>query len=348
MEDVSQHFRQFATTLEGAIARYEYGDLMDERQVTRLQKKQVEKLAALEESFRLAVIRHSNGPKVYEAFIRHIVDVRRNILAARPYFRERSGIFTKSVAPALKKGAWRSLFRFHVNHRFVRFAMQTATWAPGSLARKYAKRIDAARHELVVMNLPLVISRARIFWSKTQESHLSFMDIIQVGVEGLIAAVDKYSGTYSEVWPSVAIGRMTGNFIEAYSEKMLHFYPTDQRKVYRANKFLAKHARGGYSLDDLVSSVNRKVPVRQRTTPDEIMALMAASSMVSSDTKAPGTEPEAPDNIARYEAPEESRPDVQVEETEAMARMKSLAGELPLRDKKLLRMKGVDVALVSR
>jgi hypothetical protein len=65
--------------------------------------------------------------------------------------------------------------------------------------------------------------------------------------------------------------------------------------------------------------------------------------MLSADTKAPGEIEDIPANINKFEAPYESRPDVQVETNEAMAKMKLAIESLCVFDKKILRLKGVDL-----
>lgn len=345
-EDAGHHFRQFAGILEKAIAKYDshYGHL-GKAEVFEMQKGQVERLATLEEDFRRALIKHHNGRLVYQAFVRHICDERRNILAARPYFRERQPIFTESISVALKERAWRRLFKFHINYQFVAFALKVVSWRPGSKVVKISRQIADARNELVEMNLPLAISRSRIFWSRTPKSHISFMDFIQIATEGMMSGIDKFCGPYSEVFRSVLIGRMVGNFIESYSDTVLHFFPTDRRRIYRANKFLSKYPHGGFDVDELANIVNKDVGPRHITSPVEIAELIAAASIVSSDTKSP-TEQNVPDNVARYEAPPEARPDVQVEQAEALFGVRSAASELSLLDRKLLGLKGVNLDTV--
>ena len=343
-EDSSEHFRQFAGDLQRAIAKYGHVE-SNETALFALQKAQVERLAALEEEFRVELIRRRNCRRVYEAFITHIRDVQKDILTARPYFRERQTVFSPHISTALRDRSWRRLLKYHINYHFVRFALGATYWHPKSRLRKLGLEIEAARHELVVMNLPLVIARARIFWSRTPKSHMSFMDFISVGVEGLIAAVDKYAGEYSEVWRSVAIGRMVGNFIESYSDTTLHFYPSDHRKLYRANKYLSKHPHGTHDLEEVAAAVNKTTKRKRghRTTPDEIASLLAAASTVSSDSRPPGTEDDVPSNVLGYEAPDETRPDVIVEREEVLAAVRRLVSQLPLIDQKLLRLKGLDI-----
>jgi DNA-directed RNA polymerase specialized sigma subunit len=220
--------------------------------------------------------------------------------------------------------------------------MKAAKWRRGGVVEKLAEEIAALRNELVEVNLPLAISRSRIFWSRTPKSHISFMDFTSIATEGLISAVDKFELPYKPVFASVAIGRMTGNFIEDYSQTMLHFFPSDRRKIYRANKFLSRHSKGEFEIKDLVAAVNKDSTKSQRTTEHEIAELIAAASTVSADTKAPGDNSEdVPDNVARYEAPEDWRPDVRFEKNERMQALYSAVEKLPLIDRKLLKLLGV-------
>jgi DNA-directed RNA polymerase specialized sigma subunit len=192
------------------------------------------------------------------------------------------------------------------------------------------------------MNVPLVINRASIFWSRTPRSNLSFMDLVQIGVEGLIAAVDKYCGQYSEVYRSVIIGRIVGLYIRSYSSTMIHFYPQDKRKLYRANKFRAKHADGTYSLDELVDNVTTK---DGETNESEIVNLLAAASMVVQRESSWGDDDShrndgiegCPDSVSL-------QPDSLVEHNEAMNAMHSAIDTLSLLDKKLLLLKGIDIS----
>lgn len=344
-EESSEHFRKFAATISSRLERYQ--DWPEEKLVG-LQKKQLERLAELEDSFRVALIEDPVGQEVYEDFIAHIRDVRKNILMARPFFRERQDAFSESISLALEKRDWLAVAQYHINYEFVSRSMRGKVELPPKI-RKIARKIEESRRELVEMNLPLVISRAKMFYSRTPKSHLSFMDLVQIGTLGLIAAIDKFVLPYSPVFCSVAIGRMLGNFIEWYSNTALHFYPSDRRKLYRANKVLSKNPHGVLDFEELAEAVNRRdegdAP-RKGTTPDEIADLIAAATTVSADVRVKG-EPDAPSNVARYEAPDEARPDVQFESTEALHKMQAAIRELPLIDRKLLYLKGLDVDLES-
>jgi DNA-directed RNA polymerase specialized sigma subunit len=156
----------------------------------------------------------------------------------------------------------------------------------------------------------------------------------------MLSAIDKYCLPYSTVFRSVAIGRILGNLIEVYSETLLHFYPNDKRKIYRANKLMHKFSgEQTINYEQLATEVNEGVELPHKTNAAEIAALVAASSCVSTDSS-PNEENDVP-TLSRFIASESTQPDVQVEKTEAMARMNQAIGKLSVIEKKLLRLKGV-------
>jgi DNA-directed RNA polymerase specialized sigma subunit len=344
------HFRVFAGNLEAAIKRYE--SLPEETLLVR-QRRQLQLLINLEKKFRKTLIKHPWGPSVYRDFVSMILDKKRNILAARPYFRERQSIFASKISRALKRRSDKGLYQFRFNYSFVLFVLQAKNWKSNKIGAKIvqlAKQINEIRMEIMEMNMPLAISQARIFWSNTPKSHLSYMDLIQIHCGGLLVAIDKFvppdTSDMSEEeeleayrkFRAVAIGRMIGDRIEQYSETLIHFYPVDKRKIYRANKARRKM---GDAVDyaKMAESVNEDVEKAHQTNPEEIAELLAASSCVSGDhTMADG---EGDTLLERYEADAENRPDLQMEESNAILAMRSKIQELRLVEKKLLRMKGV-------
>jgi DNA-directed RNA polymerase specialized sigma subunit len=337
--DDHQHFRVFAQNLEKAIAAY--GDIPQDQLLVR-QRQQVENLVALEKEFRRTLIRHPWGPSVYRDFIKMICDGKKNILSARPYFRERQSVFTSKISRVLKRRAEKGLFRFHFNFNFIRFVLGARNWTGNRIGSRIvflAKQIHQARTELVEMNLPLAISRARIFWSRTPKAQLSYMDLVQITAEGLMSGVDKFVLPYTPAFRAVLIGRMLGNLIESYSDTLVHFFPGDKRKIYRANKAVARY---GGDYERIAFAVNRDAEAAHRTTPTEIASLLAAASTVSADVPL-GTEEERQEVtvLDSFQAREDSQPDVQFEHREAMDSLASAVVQLPLVDRKLLRLKGV-------
>jgi len=347
----SEHFKHFAVELEKLIARYGSVDNWNDHQ-----KKQVEKLISLERRWRKILIKHKYGPWVYRKFVNFIAQEKKNILAARPYFRERQEVFAKQISKALKKGdaGVQDLFKFAVNYQFILFVMKQRDWGKNSYITKLAEEIGDLRKDIVAINLPLGIARARVFYSRTPKSHLSYMDEIQIAAEGMMSGVDKYSpGKSGRVNPKVfratMIGRMVGNFIEEYSETLIHFYPVDKRKIYRYNK-IARNFTNGVDFEDAAQQVNAGIKkggksemsekLSHQTTAAEIADLAAAASTVSADSSLP-TDPDAPEPITRFAAPESTRPDVQVESRDAMRLMAQAGLSLTVFEKKLLRLKGV-------
>ncbi len=336
-----EHFRQFAGSLEKAIALCSEKDA---KSFLDQQEQQVNLLIALERKFKITLISHSAGVKIYKRFIGMICDERRNILDARPYFRERQSIFTQQISQALRKRSERALFRFNFNYRFVQFVMAAQPWSPKSKLARLAKKITDIRAKLVTMNMPLAISRARIFYSRTQKSHLSYMDLIQIACEGLMSGIDKFVPPYSRAFRGVAIGRMVGNFIEQYSETLIHFYPVDKRKIYRANK-LAGRQTGPLDFDEVAMHVNQGAEEIHRTTSSEISSLMAAASTVSADAMMTRDEDDESVRVTdRFAAPPSCQPDIQTEQQEAQGLLAAAAATLSPFDRKILRLSGVPLA----
>jgi len=336
------YFRKFATSLERAIARY--GDLNEETLVER-QKRQVEKLVELETTFRHTLIKHYWGPGVYRKFVRMICDEKRNILAARPFFRERQPIFTKEIAKALKLRADVSLYKFHFNYQFVLFAMRARPWPVNGKLGKLATEIAELRIELVEMNMPLAIARARLFWGGTPRAHLTYMDLVQISCEGLMAAIDKFVLPYSQTFRHVAIGRILGNCIENYSETLVHFYPSDKRKLYRANKLIKNQVDVTVNYEQLARGVNEWPGAGGvNTNASEIADLMSAASCVSAHCATRAYmhgEEEEMSAINRFAADSSSQPDIRFEETEARQVTSRAIVQLSIIEQKLLKMSGI-------
>lgn len=334
------HFRQFASSLELAIKQFGETDDVD---FLARQKRQVDTLIDLEKQFKRALISHVHGETTYKKFVSFICDERRNILDARPFFRERQGRFTQEISKALRRQSARGLYRFNFNFRFVHFVLGTRAWSKSSKLVRLARDIDSIRGELITMNMPLAISRARIFYSRTPKAHLTYMDFIQIACEGLMSGIDKFVPPFSKAFRSVAIGRMTGNFIEQYSETPIHFYPREKRKIYRANKLLGRTS-GTASFEELTVHVNDGVEAAHKTNPDEIASLLAAASTVSADT--PATDDDGGESIPmsdRFAAPHDSQPDVICEQQDSMRQLSAALRGLSYFERKLLLLKGVNL-----
>ncbi len=352
-----EHFREFISKLEPVLA--EHGTNTDE-----LQKYQVTKLMTLERKFRTKLVRHKWGPEVYQAFIEHILNVKRNILMARPYFRERDTTFKAHISPVLKEKDHLRLYRFDINFQFIEFALKQRPWyetARGRELEAIAAEVRDIRNDLAECNMPLAISQARMFLERNRKSHLRFMDMNQTCFVGLLEGIDKYVGPYHRRFRAVLIGRMLGNLIEANSETFVHFFPPDKRRIYRARKIIGQMGSDGpVDLEEVCRRLNKMekednakrevAPGKKEQKPEplttlgELVTLLAAAQVISSSAL-PANEDEesAPNVIDRYPADASARPDIVVEEAQARHSVKSAIALLPLVDQKLLRMRGVEL-----
>jgi DNA-directed RNA polymerase specialized sigma subunit len=341
--EIDSHFKNFAGNLELALSKYEELD----KPLIVHQREQIRELVRLETLFRETLIADHRGDSVYKDFVKFICDKKKNILAARPYFRERQETFTKFISGALKKRKDKSLYRFKFNWSFINFVLKSRKWAPKSQISLLAKKINKLRTELLEQNLPLAISQARIFWSNTPKSHLSYMDIVQIQCQGLLLAIDKFvppndkrmsdkaSLLAFKSFRAVAIGIMARDRVNAYSETLIHFFPGDRAKIYRALKALRRVA-GEPDMEALTKKINKELDPKYRTNPSDLAGLLAAGSTVSADYN--------PDQEGETVA--ESYPDAEdkfqsTEDNQALNTMLAFAKRLTVFEQKLLKMKGL-------
>jgi DNA-directed RNA polymerase specialized sigma subunit len=310
------------------------------------QKQQFEELTLAERLFHESILSSQRiSTELYKKFIQLIRVKNKNILSARPFFRESSDTFSAKITPALKANDHEALKVFAINFHFIVFAKKSWIGLWPKKAEILYRRVERARNVLVENNFPLAINRAKIFYRKTPKGHLSFNDMIEASAMGLCAAVDKYTGSYKSNFCGVIIGRSTGNLIDEYSATQIHFYPTDRRILYRANSIRGR--QGITDIVELTKAVNdsfAKDLLEGMTAPKpvsvvELSDLLAAASLVSADSNVGeqgfGVYDYTPDNTDNAE---ESF--IKKEETSEIAR---LAQKLPLINKKVLRLKGIEI-----
>jgi DNA-directed RNA polymerase specialized sigma subunit len=348
VDDGMHHFKKFAVVLENNIAKY---PKVSKKQLFETQKRQMENLVELERQYRETLANHERGDEIYGYFLRYIREERKNILSSRPFFRERAETFTEEISVAFKANDIQALKKFHVNYPFVLISQQKLRCNEVPELVELAKKIKAQRDELVITNMPLAINRARMFWNKTPRSQLSYMDLVQIACEGLMSAIDKYCLPFRSVFRSVAIGRMVGNFIENYSETLVHFFPADRRKLYRANKNVGR--LGGMAdadYDVLADRVNDGVTEAMfRTTASELVELMQAASCVSLDAfTMPSLDPSDERSTSEDSGPkaaDELRPDAKAEQRELAGLLQRYSGHFTMLEKKVLVLKGLPLVI---
>jgi len=219
------HFTQFAGSLMVLLKKYE--PLLKNKvhmspsaraaHLLAVQREQLTSLLSNEREFRDLLIKGRIARDVYGKFVKYIRDDRRNILVARPFFRERQQVFTARVSPALDNRDIDELMTFSFNATFIQFALRCRRWSEATEAalskfpwwrpikgRRPAKpfkdearmvelvnAVFAMRNTIVECNLPLVVDWASKFYRKTPVSNLTRMDMVNIATEGLIAAIDK-------------------------------------------------------------------------------------------------------------------------------------------------------------
>lgn len=320
------------------------------------QKQQVEELLDAEKKFKEVVLKYRQATEIYKKFLQKICIINKNILSARPYFRETAVTFSKKITPAIKTNNIDELKKFDINYQFIQFIKNSWLGPFPKRAEQLFNRVHRAREILIENNIPLAINRAKLFYRKTPKSHLSLMDMIGICNTGLVAGVDKWCGPYSPVFRSVCIGRMVGNLIDSYSETMLHFYPSDKRILYKAHTIRGR--KGIDDINELTNAVNqsfkddeldgKSVP-KNEVTVSELNALMFAASTVSADAvfedanESQQGSGQSGYGVYSYTPDETQDTESSYIERETAAQMLSLASGLPMLHRKVLKLKGIKI-----
>jgi DNA-directed RNA polymerase specialized sigma subunit len=308
------------------------------------QKQQVEELMRSEIMFKETILKYRQSTEIYKKFLQHIRIKQKNILSARPFFRESAVSFSKKITPAIKGEDIQLLQTFDINYQLIKFMREKWLGPFPKKAEQLFERVHVARERLISLNMPLAINRAKLFYRKTPKSHLSLMDMIGICSMGLIAGIDKYCGPYKKVWRSVAIGRMVGNLIDEYSATTLHFYPSDKRILYKANSI-----RGRQGIDDvkeLTSAVKESFvadSLEGKSIPKTdldvgvLSDLMAAASTCSADA----TVNDEGFGVYSFTVDEEQDVEDLYVQRETLTNVLMAAKKLPLLYRKVLLLKGI-------
>jgi DNA-directed RNA polymerase specialized sigma subunit len=310
------------------------------------QGQQVERLMALEKKFKHSVLKYAQSREIYKRFLLMIVVENKNILSARPYFREKSVNFSKFITPAIKAADIEKLQTFDINFQMIKYIRDQWKGVFPKASESYYQKVAKAREVLIEDNMPLAINEAKKFYNKVPKNHVTLMDLITACADGLGSGIDKYCGPYTKVFRSVCIGRAKGNMIDIYSETTLHFYPVDRRILYKANAIRSR--KRIEDLDELAAAVNEsfaqderdgKKGMKDKVTADQLRLLMTASSTVSADSKK-GQEGHSVYSLTPSNLED---PETIVEKIDTMKHLIEAAQGLDLVSKKLLKLKGVSI-----
>jgi DNA-directed RNA polymerase specialized sigma subunit len=307
-------------------------------------------MQALEKKFKYHISKYKQTVNIYHKFVRFIVEENGNILSARPYFREKSTVFSKGITKAIREDNAEALMEFDINYQLIDFIVQNWKGNLPERAKRYYDDFIEARRILIENNLPLAINRAKLFYRKTPRSHLSLLDLIDICTYGLISGIDKYVGGYTKVWRSVCIGRMVGYMIEEYSKTFLRMYPTDKKILYRVNALrhrlkiedvteLTKAVNESFEKDDEEGKKIPNLPISEV----HIRTLLNGSSYISADTS---DNDDDNNNISMYDYTTDFKND-QLEDSaiqkDLLEKVMLATKNLTNIEKKIIRLKGVEI-----
>jgi DNA-directed RNA polymerase specialized sigma subunit len=311
-----------------------------------IQKDQVEELLDAERKFKDTILKYRQSTEVYKKFLQRVCIQNKNILSARPYFRETAVSFSKKITPAIKAEDIEALKTFDINFQFIKFIKDSWLGPFPVRAAQLFDRVHKARTILIENNMPLAVNRAKLFYRKTPKGHLTLIDMIGICAMGLAAGVDKWCGTYSPVFRSVCIGRMVGNLIDSYSETLLHFYPSDKRILYKAHTLRSRKSIDDISeLTEAVKTAFKADALEGKNVPknkidvSELSSLMSAASTVSSDA----TVNDEGFGVYQFTADPNRNAEESYIERESAGKMLTLARNLPILHKKVLKLKGLKI-----
>lgn len=309
-------------------------------QISQRQEKLVNSLLEKEEVFKKLIFTFPEGNEAYFKFLNEIIEVNKNILTAKPYFREVAKTFYQKISGAIRDRDIMQLQTFHINFRFIKFIMDNWEGNVPKTVKQAHEDILALRAEIVEDNLPLVLNRAMRHFRKVKRHHLTLLDMINICTCGLTSGVDKWVGPYRSVFLSVCIGRMTGDLIKSTSETTLYFYPNDRRVLYHAN--LLKSREGIEDFEKIAERLVEKPELKNlKLTKSGIVELLSASSVISADGNL-GDEDED-FNVYSYTKSNEKNPEELLEEMDGHTTLMKSMGDLSVMESKVLKLKGIHI-----
>lgn len=314
------------------------------------QREQVELVLSLEKKLQYQMSKYKTTRVVFKKFIDFIIREEGNILRARPYFREQSGVFSKYISKLLKVEDINGLLNYQMNYQLLIFLVNN--W-PGKMPEKveqYWNDYVQARKILIENNLPLVINRALLFYRKTAKSEIDLLEFIDIATIGLINGIDKYVGKYTTVWRSVAIGRMVGLLIEQYSKTFLRLYPNDAKILYRANAL--RHRKQIDDLDELTKAVNESfvedekqgmkipaLPIEREHISSLLNGVSYTPVGLTTDQESSNSNNSIYDHTPSLDQPIEDA----IIHADALNKVSSAMKQLTILERKVLKLKGVEL-----
>ena len=320
---MSDHFKQFITYCNKQSK-------IIERQDPRDQKQLMEDLFLLEEEFKQVIVSKKWDSAIYPAFVQFIMQEKKNILAARVYFRERQSTFTKDMSQIFRDPSrYIDIGNFRINYEFVNWTCKNFVGVKYKALHNLKGEIIKVRHTLAMKDVFLALNRARLFWSKAPNCKLDYMDIIQDACEGYMHAVDKFTPPYTVTFRAVVIGRMLLRMLLDHNSTMVRLPPTDQRILYRINN--AKYREGLTESDEILKFV-------QESFPGVTLERMAAIELAT-EVFYPFNNSVESSKSDWTDTSETSNQELCILESDLKSKLSQVFEQLPLIDQKILKLK---------
>lgn len=249
---MSNHFKQFVAHCNRRARILQQIEPRDQAQL-------MNDLFKLEDSFRELISDKKWTNTIYNEFVNYIVKVKKNILVARVYFRERQTTFSGEMSKLFKANdSFHLLAKYRINFKFVKWVCENFSATKYKQLHDLKLEMIKIRQTLAEKDVFLALNRARLFWSKTVNWKLDYMDIIQDACEGHMEAIDKFCPPYTDTFKNVIVGRMLLKMLTDNSATMVKLPPADQRILYRVNN--AKFREGLVVPEDILKFVQESFP----------------------------------------------------------------------------------------
>jgi RNA polymerase sigma factor for flagellar operon FliA len=195
--------------------------------------------------------------------------------------------------------------------------------------------LDAARHDLIVNNLPLVSFVVNKMTDESGSSPLDREDAMAYGIEGLIQATDNYDASRGTTFASFAIRRIRGSILDAI-RRMDHLPRSLRRSTRELEKATLELAA------DLGRWPNEQELAERLETPRSQIRLVASHGStrivslerIMEERAVEGTSPWDPSDPDEF-----GDPALATERKAAMLLLDGALSTLPPRDRLILRLR---------
>lgn len=279
-----------------------------------------------EDAWRLVFLSTDEGKRLYKTFVDYILNERKNILDARPFFRLRQADFLNKVNPFIKDRNYEALYSLRVNFTFI-------NWAMPQYNGEYKKELEAItdeimqiRNDFLLRNYYLVINRIKMTYKAYPFIYKDIQDLIGIALNAALIALDKfvplideYTGEnkYTRVLLSSIIGRINASVFQYNVNQKIHMYPKDRKLLAE----LRKMKKDG-KLDDEIAAI-------MQISESEVERLFNSSQVVTLEEG------------YNVQADESFRPDATCEKTEIMKSIEKNVDGLSILERKMLYLKGM-------